>query len=186
LPTALLIMDLQDGVVNGLTDDHGAALLGRVATAAAAARDHRIRVIYVRLAFRAGTPDISARNRAFSGLIGQAGFGDDDPATRICAAVAPAAGDVVVVKKRVSAFTGSDLDVVLRSTGVTHLVLTGILTSGVVLSTLNQAADMDYTITVLSDGCFDRDQEVHRLLCDKVFPARADVVSVDEWVASLA
>ncbi|WP_045878465.1 isochorismatase family cysteine hydrolase [Pseudofrankia sp. DC12] len=185
MSTALLVMDLQNGVVNGFTDDHGAVLLGRVAKAAAAARDHQISVIYVRLAFRNGTPDISAQNRAFSALIGRGGFGDDDPATQICDAVAPVEGDVVVVKKRVSAFTGSDLDVVLRSMGVTHVVLAGILTSGVVLFTLTDAADMDYTITVLSDGCSDRENEVHRVLCEKVFPARAEVVSVDEWIASL-
>ncbi|MBL7502472.1 cysteine hydrolase [Frankia sp. CNm7] len=178
-------MDLQTGVVDGLTDDHGVALLGRVAKAVAAARDHRIPVIYVRLAFRVGTPDISARNRAFSALIGRGGFGDDDLATQICEMVAPVEQDVVVVKKRVSAFTGSDLDVVLRSMGITHVVLAGILTSGVVLFTLTQAADLDYAVTVLSDGCSDRDDEVHRVLCEKVFPSRAEVVSVGEWIASL-
>jgi nicotinamidase-related amidase len=65
-----------------------------------------------------------------------------------------------VVKKRVSAFSGSDLEVLLRSLDVTHLVLTGIATSGVVLSTLREAADKDYRLTVLSDGCLDGDEEV--------------------------
>jgi len=43
---------------------------------------------------------------------------------------------------------------------VTRLVLTGIATSGVVLSTLREAADRDYELTVLADGCADADQEV--------------------------
>jgi nicotinamidase-related amidase len=81
----------------------------------------------------------------------------------------------------VSAFSGSDLDVVLRSLGVDSLVLSGIATSGVVLSTLRQAADLDYRLTVLTDGCTDRDPEVHRVLMEKVFPRQASVVSVAEW-----
>ena len=92
----------------------------------------------------------------------------------------------MVVKKRVSAFAGSDLDVVLRSLGVTHLVLCGIATSGVVLSTLRQAADLDFALTVLRDGCADRDPEVHRVLLEKVFPRQADVVTTDEWLRGLA
>jgi hypothetical protein len=63
--------------------------------------------------------------------------GDDGYLPRLAAA----AGDLIVTKRRVSAFTGSDLEVVLRAAGTEHLVLTGIATSGVVLSTLRQAAD---------------------------------------------
>jgi len=88
-----------------------------------------------------------------------------------------------VTKRRVSAFAGSDLDVVLRSLEVDHLVLAGISTSGVVLSTVRQAADLDYRLTVLADGCADPDPEVHRVLLDKVFPRQATVVDTRAWVA---
>jgi nicotinamidase-related amidase len=91
----------------------------------------------------------------------------------------------VVTKRRVSAFAGSDLDVVLRGGDIDSLVLTGIATSGVVLSTLRQAADLDLGLTVLADGCLDADLEVHRVLTEKVFPRQADVVSVDGWVTAL-
>ena len=90
-----------------------------------------------------------------------------------------------MVKRRVSAFTGSDLEVVLRALEVDHLVLAGIATSGVVLSTLREAADRDYRLTVLADACSDGDDEVHRVLTEKVFPRQADVVTVDAWAASL-
>lgn len=96
--------------------------------------------------------------------------------------MAPAPGDVVVTKRRVSAFAGSDLDVVLRAGDIDTLVLTGIATSGVVLSTLRQAADLDYRLVVLADACLDGDQEVHRVLTEKVFPRQADVLTVAEWV----
>jgi nicotinamidase-related amidase len=87
----------------------------------------------------------------------------------------------VVTKRRVSAFTGSDLDVVLRGLGAGTLVLTGIATSGVVLSTLRQAADLDCGLTVLADACLDADPEVHRVLTGKVFPRQAEVSTVAQW-----
>jgi nicotinamidase-related amidase len=64
-------------------------------------------------------------------------------------------------------------------------VLAGIATSGVVLSTLRQAADLDYQLTVLADGCLDADPEVHRVLLEKVFPRQAEVTSITGWTASL-
>jgi nicotinamidase-related amidase len=99
--------------------------------------------------------------------------------------VAPQPEDVVVTKRRVSAFAGSDLDVVLRSLGVRALVVAGIATSGVVLSTPRRAADLDYELTVLADDCVDADPEVHRVLLEKVFPRQAAVVDTEEWIDGL-
>ena len=56
---------------------------------------------------------------------------------------------------------------------------------GVVLSTVRQAADLDYRLTVLADACADRDPEVHRVLTEKVFPRQALVTTADEWISSL-
>lgn len=109
---------------------------------------------------------------------------ETDDATVIHSAVAPQAGDIVVTKRRVSAFAGSDLDVVLRAQDIDHLVLSGIATSGVVLSTLRYAADLDYRLTVLSDCCADGDDEVHRVLLGKVFPRQANVLTAEEWSAT--
>ena len=100
-------------------------------------------------------------------------------------ALAPEEGDLVITKRRVSAFSGSDLEVVLRSGEVQHLVLCGIATSGVVLSTLREAADKDYRLTVLSDLCFDPDPEVHRVLLEKVFVRQAEVVTSEQWLQGL-
>jgi len=61
------------------------------------------------------------------------------------------------------------------------MVLTGIATSGVVLSTVREASDKDYQLTVLADACGDGDEEVHRVLVEKVFPRQADVLTTDEW-----
>lgn len=179
---ALLVMDMQRNIVSRLGDD---ALLSRVASAADAARAAGIPVIYVAVRFRQGYPEVSERNKMFGG-IGQRGGGADASATEIHPAVAPQPGDLVVEKRRVSAFAGSDLDVLLRAKGIDTLILCGIATSGVVLSTLRYAADLDFRLRVLADGCADGDPEVHRVLLEKVFPRQADVLSIDEWRASLA
>ena len=84
-----------------------------------------------------------------------------------------------------SAFSGGDLDVVLRARAIDSLVLTGVATSGAVLSTLREAADLDFDLTVLSDGCADPDDEVHRVLIEKIFPSQAQVMTVHEWTAQV-
>jgi nicotinamidase-related amidase len=182
---ALLLMDMQIGIVSRLPSERSEALLSVLSTTAAAARKTRIPVIHVRVAFRAGTPEISQRNQAFSNLAASGAMAETDDATQIHPAISPQPGDIVVIKRRVSAFTGSDLEVILRSQGIDSLVLTGIATSGVVLSTLRQAADLDYALTVLEDGCADMDPEVHRVLTEKVYPRQARVTSASDWIHSL-
>jgi nicotinamidase-related amidase len=198
-------MDVQEGTVSGFASGFGsgsgpgagsgagpragsgfAGYLPRLGLALSAARGAGVGVIYVTVGFREGYPEVSSRNKIFGAIAGSGRFTPGDPGLGIHPSVAPAVGDVVVTKRRVSAFAGSDLDVVLRSGGFDRLVLAGIATSGVVLSTVRQAADLDYRLTVLSDGCLDRDAEVHRVLMEKVFPRQADVMSAAEWVASLA
>ncbi len=70
----------------------------------------------------------------------------------------------------------------MRSLKAEHLVLTGLATSGAVLSTLLEAFDLDFKITVLEDLVADHDQELHDVLVKKLFPKRATVVTADEWV----
>ena len=61
----------------------------------------------------------------------------------------------------------------------------GIATSGCVLSTVRWAADIDYGLIVLSDCCADRDDDVHRVLMEKVFPRQANVVGSQEFLRAL-
>jgi nicotinamidase-related amidase len=182
--TVLLVMDVQRGVVERFATDPG--YLQRLAGAIAAARAAAVPVVYVTVGFRPGHPEISTRNRTFSALAAAGGFVEGSPAAEIHPAVAPGAGDLVVTKRRVSAFAGSDLDVVLRGLDAGTLVLAGIATSGVALSTLRQAADLDYRLIVLADACLDADPEVHRVLTEKVFPRQAEVSTVAQWTEQQA
>jgi nicotinamidase-related amidase len=178
--TALLVMDMQASILGGLQDTAG--LINKVAKAIAVAREKDMPVIYVRVGFRKGAPEISASNKMFAGAKERYANTDPEQWMTIHPNLAPQENDIVVTKRRISAFTGSDLEVVLRAHGIRHLVLAGVATSGVVLSTVREAADKDYQLTVLSDGCADRDDEVHRVLTAKVFPRQADVFTVEEWM----
>jgi nicotinamidase-related amidase len=181
--SALLVMDIQRAIVDRFED---AGYLPHLRGAVDAARAASLPVIYVVIGFRTGHPEVSTHNRTFGAITRSGAFAEGDPNAEIHPDVAPRPGDIVVTKRRVSAFAGSDLDVVLRAGDIDSLVLTGIATSGVVLSTLRQAADLDYGLTVLAEGCLDADPEVHRVLTEKVFPRQADVVTIDEWVTRYA
>lgn len=176
--SALLVMDVQRVVVYRYPDPE---YLPRLGTAIDAARAAAVPVIYVVVGFRPGYPEVSRRNKIFGALAGSNAYREGGAALDIHPDVAPRDGDIVVTKRRVSAFAGSDLDLVLRAGEIDSLVLTGIATSGVVLSTLRQAADLDFGLTVLSDGCLDADPEVHRVLTEKVFPRQAEVVTIDDF-----
>lgn len=177
--TALLVMDVQPGPLERVPDKD--AYLARVRATVEAARKKSVPVRFVVVGFRPGMPEASPRNPVFGPYRKQVPPYLIDPRP----AIAVEDGDVVITKRRVSAFTGSDLEVVLRSDDVHHLVLCGIATSGVVLSTVREAADKDYRLTVLSDLCADFDPEVHRLLLEKVFVRQASVVTSEQWLQSL-
>jgi nicotinamidase-related amidase len=181
--TVLLVMDFQHGVVERFGDS---SVLDAASRAVKAARASEIPVMFVRVAFRPGYPEVAESNAVFASLT-QSGdaMTQDHPATQVHAALEPRPDEPVVTKRRVSAFSGSDLDLLLRAAGADTLVLAGIATSGVVLSTVRQAADLDYRLIVLADACADRDPEVHRVLTEKVFPRQAQVTVTDEWIQTL-
>jgi nicotinamidase-related amidase len=181
--TALLVLDFQNNVVDRFGTPEVLEAAGR---AIGAARAAGVPVIFVRVAFLPGFPEVATTNLMFGGMPQRAAGRPADPqGTEIHAAVAPRGDEPVITKVRVSAFAGSALDAVLRASGARRLVLAGLATSGVVLSTLRPAADLDFELTVLADACADGDREVHRVLVEKVFPQQATVMDVEQWVSSL-
>jgi nicotinamidase-related amidase len=179
--TALLVMDMQMGIVPRYTPQ-GDGFIKNVADAIKAAREKEVTIIFVRVGFQKKFPEISAANKLFSTLRNRLNDSTLDAYMQLHPALGMVEGDIVVNKKRVSAFSGSDLEIILRAKNISHLVLTGIATSGVVLSTLREAFDKDYQLTVLSDGCADLDEEVHQVLINKIFPKQAEVMTIDDWV----
>jgi len=177
--TALLVMDYQEGVLDRLADAD--ELLGRVEDAIADVRAHGGTIGYVRVAF---TDDdyasVPATNATFSAATRGRAMHDDDPSTAIHKRLAPERGDIVVRKVRIGAMSTTDLDHRLRARGVNTLVLAGVHTSGVVLSTVIDAADRDYRVFVLADAVADPDPELHDLLLRKVFTRRATVIDAGD------
>jgi nicotinamidase-related amidase len=182
--TALLAMDFQTLIVDGYAVDKE-QFLRRTTNLLEAARKVQMMVIYVVVGFRSGHPEVSARNMVFRAVKGTGRFAAGDASAEIHPALTPKPGEVVITKHRVGAFAGTDLDMILRANGIETLLLTGIATSGVVLSTLRHAADTDYHLLVVRDCCSDKDEEVHRVLVDRIFPRQAMVVSADEIVGAL-
>lgn len=175
--TALLVMDYQHGILGRLPNAE--AVIDKAKQAIQTVRNAGGHVGYVRVAFTdAEVQAIPDRNKGFSAIKTMgADFGADSPNTQIDERVAPEPGDIVVRKSRVGAFSTTDLAQQLKQRGIDTLVLAGISTSGVILSTVRDAADHDYRLVVLSDACADPQEDVHKVLMEQVLPRQADVIA---------
>jgi nicotinamidase-related amidase len=78
------------------------------------------------------------------------------------------------------------LSLILAAQRIENLVLFGFSTSGVVLSTLRMASDLDFKCVVIKDACFDADEEVHRVLTEKVFAHQATVMTAQTFQTTSA
>jgi nicotinamidase-related amidase len=183
--TALLLLDLQQGILESCKADTP-EYLRHILEVLSAARSAEVRVIYVRTCFRRGLPELSQRNRTSARVASHGRYIEGEESVDIPHSIAPLDEDIVVAKRRVSAFAGSDLEVVLRSLGVESLAIAGLSTSGAVLSTVRQAADLDFSLTVLEDLCTDPNAEVHKVLMEHVFPRQARVFSAKKWIVDLS
>lgn len=179
--TAVLSMDLQTAIVSIYAKSQQ-DFLPRVAGVLSAARRRSVPVIHVQVGFRSGFPEVSECNQLFGAIKTNPQWQQvfRGPARAIHPEVAPVNDEIVVTKHRVNAFHGTDLDLILRTKQIDRLILFGIATSGVVLSTLLDASDADYRLLVVKDCCTDTDLDLHACLIEKLFPRRATVLSADE------
>lgn len=185
--SALLVLDYQNVLLeNYVAQAQREAVLAGTARMIAAARAARMPIVFVMVAFRTGHPEVSPRNALFSFVKQNGLFLRGQPETAIHPAVAPLHDEPVVIKQRIGAFSGTDLQTLLGSNGVETLVLAGITTGGVVLSTVRQAFDLDYRLVVARDCCADPDSELHDLLLDKVIAPHAQVVHSQHVVDALS
>jgi nicotinamidase-related amidase len=184
--TAVVAMDCQAGIVS-IYATQPEEFVERASMVLRAARAAGMLLIHVQVGFRSGLPEVSERNRLFAAIKSNSErqklfLG---PAGAIHPALGPEAGDIVVTKHRVSAFRGTDFEMILRANEIGTLVLFGIATSGVVLSTLLEAVDADFQVVVIADCCTDRDTELHAALMDRLFPTRAQLMTSGEFIQAL-
>jgi nicotinamidase-related amidase len=185
---ALLILDLINELVHpdGKYAGEGfceqvekRGVLARAATAIERARNSGIPVVYVVVGFSPGYADWPAGSPLFEAardgervVLGSWG-------TRVHSALAPAPGEPVVEKRRVNPFLGTHLELLLKNLGVNTLLLTGVTTDLVILSTAREGHDRDYRIEVLEDATATDDQELHDAAL-KLIARTATVTTVDQ------
>ena len=180
--TAVLIMDYQNDIIGMQPRERQTLLLNNANRILSESRKNGVPVIYVIVRFREGYPEVCQRNKMFTSVRGSSRLIQGTPGAEIHTGVSPHPDEIVVTKRRVGAFSTTELDAVLRAKNIISLILFGISTSGVVLSTVRWAADMDYALCVISDACADQDEEVHRVLVEKVFPRQANVITTQDFI----
>ena len=89
--------------------------------------------------------------------------------------------DPILTKTRFGMFSNTSLRSILSSHDIDTIILAGVATGGVILTTVCEGFDYDYRVIVLSDACQDGKQNVHDTLINDVFPRRADVMTVQAF-----
>jgi nicotinamidase-related amidase len=183
--TALLIADFYGAILSTLPHAIDRQVVENTRRLQSAAREAGLFVCYCATVFRPGYTEISERNKVFRERKHSGQPPISDPIQLIHPTVLPTAGEVVVGKHRVNALYGTALDLILRANGIDTLIILGYATSGVVLSTVRYAADLDYQLLVVEDCCADQDPAVHDFLTQRIFPRQAEVVSAATVIDTL-
>ena len=184
--TEVLTLDIQTGGI-GMAAAMGLAAgcesaLPNAAKVVEHARRNGLELLHVGLGYEPGYPEISLNHPRFSMIRERGLFVKGSESSQFHASIFKS-GDTVVYKHRTGAFSGNALRMILQAKRIETLVFFGFGTSGVVLSTLREASDLDFRCVVIKDACLDSDEEVHRVLTEKVFAAQAIVLTADEFIA---
>jgi nicotinamidase-related amidase len=177
--SAVVIGDLQVGITRNYS--FAAEIVPRAAALAAAARERGDLVVFVRTQLRMNGADVSAQNAGVQAIFGMSDdYHEGSASVQLDPGLGRQPSDVVVTKGRTSAFAGTDLDLVLRSSGVDTLVVAGVATSAMVAATVYDAADRDFRVRVAGDVCADPVDAVHDFFVNTLFPVRGiEIVTGD-------
>lgn len=179
--TALLVMHYQTDILR-LFPSVAASLLANTRRLCDAARARSIGVFFARIHFSPGYPEVSPLNRNGQGIKRLGLFIDDE--------VSPELGQLpsepLVIAHRASVFFGTDLEAQLRARGIDTLLMAGIASTGVVLSSVAYASDADFRLFTVKDCCYDPDPLVHDRLFATAFDSRTTVLSLEQALSLLA
>lgn len=180
MKTALVIGDVQRGITSAYP--FAKRVVAPLADLLPRARASGVLVVFVHIAFRPNGADLPPGNALFASFFEARDiFHEGVAGTEIDLPVRPE--DVVVLKRRASAFAGTDLDLVLRAHAIERIAVAGVATGAMVAATCYDAADRGYHVTVLRDGCADPDDSMHDFFMEKVFPSRGhEIVSCAQWL----
>lgn len=179
--TALIVMHYQTDIL-GLFPSVAPALLANTRKLCDAARAKGVSVYFANLRFSPGYPEVSPLNKNGQG-IRQLGLFVDD---RIAPELGRQAHEPVIIAHRASVFFGTDLQVRLSAQGIDSLIMVGIASIGVMLSSVAYASDADFRLFTVKDCCYDPDQVVHEHLFSTAFDSRTTVLSLADALQLLA
>ncbi|KVP26139.1 cysteine hydrolase [Burkholderia ubonensis] len=179
--TALVVMHYQTDIL-GLFPSVAPALLANTRKLCDAARAKGVGVYFANLRFSPGYPEVSPLNRNGQGIMQLGLFIDDRTAPELGQQV----NEPLITAHRASVFFGTDLEVRLSARGVDSLIMVGIASTGVVLSSIAYASDADFRLYTVKDCCYDPDQVVHEHLFSTAFDSRTTVLSLADALRMLA
>jgi nicotinamidase-related amidase len=192
--TALLVMDFVNDVVHpeGKFAAMGVAAhleqtcaIANAEKALIAARAKGLPVIHVRVAFRPGYRELNGGVPFWAGVIQGDALVEGTWGTEFLPEMAPVEDELVIIKRGVSAFNGTELARYLSFKGIKTLVLAGVATNWVVEATTRDAADLGYSLVVLQDCCGSFNEELHSFSVQNIIGALATVTTANEFAAAL-
>jgi nicotinamidase-related amidase len=172
---ALVVIDLQQGIVANPAAHPVPDIVARAAALAAAFRGKSLPVVLVNVA--GGAPGRTEQGYRLDAL--PPGWTD----------LVPELGrqpqDIAITKHTWGAFTGTGLEAKLRDFGVTQIVLAGIATSIGVESTARQAHELGFNVALATDAMTDRSPDAHRNSVERIFPRLGETGTAQEIIALL-
>jgi nicotinamidase-related amidase len=176
--SALVVIDLQKGIISAHGDPAVTAVVEQAANLAAEFRKHSLPVVLVNVTGRAPGRTEAGRSTGTNGF--PAGWAD------LVDELDVQPTDHLITKRRRSAFHDTGLDTLLRDLGVTQIVLAGISTSAGVESTVRSASDYGYHVVLATDAMIDSDAESHRHSVERVFPKIGETATTAEVIDTVA
>jgi nicotinamidase-related amidase len=175
--SALIVIDLQKGIVQAPTVHPAVEIVERSAALADAFRKHGLPVVLVNVT--AGAPGRTDTSRP-PGIVASSDWAD------LVDELSAQPGDLLITKQRRSAFHDTGLDVNLHGLGVTQVVLTGISTASGVESTARSAYDHGYHVVLATDAMTDTDPDAHANSIERIFPKLGETATTAEILDMLA
>ncbi|MGV2906529.1 isochorismatase family cysteine hydrolase [Achromobacter sp. AGC25] len=179
--TALLVMHYQTDILE-LFPSVAPALVSNTRRLCDAARQNGVSVYFANIRFSPGYPEVSPLNKNGQGIKQMGLFLGDD----LSPALGRQASEPLIIAHRASVFHGTDLQVRLSAQGIDTLMMAGIASTGVVLSSVAYASDADFRLMTVKDCCYDPDPVVHEHLFATAFESRTTVLSLADALSLLA
>ena len=207
--TAVIVVDMQNdfGSAGGMFQRAGfdisliQAAVPPTAKVLDAARKERIKVIYLKMAFKpdlsdAGSADSPNRVRHLQLSVGKTVRAPNGKESRILirdtwntdilSELTPKADDVVLYKTRFSGFYKTELDAILQRLGIRYLILAGCLTGVCVESTIRDAMFRDYLAVALADCTGEPNKDSHEAALKRIEMPFGWVSNSDNFIKGLA